>query len=231
MTNTGHWNKQRYSQMWYYLFCEKALNILSSSVTQSHMKNWNSHSFCYKSVTKWLYKLTWKWPCSSCLKFNFTTSRKDDWQSCLNTHINLPCVQESLIRACYSAYTCPSILEAYFVVLLWAWIFFSPSQLWEYNCYTFRQISGKTLKVYQFSSNVCCLSSSTHWTKPEHRQTNICILLTKSRLLATFKPLPGNFPVYMEAGAIAFPLAAGSFRTPALVETMQSIILHALDFS
>lgn len=141
MTNTGHWNKQRYSQLWYYLFCEKALNILLFSVTQSHMKNWNSHSFCYKSVMKWLYKLTWKWPYSSCLKFNFTTSRKDDWQSCLNTHINLPCVQESLIRTCYSAYTCPGILEANFVVLLWAWIFFSPV-----NCGNTTAIpSGKSL--------------------------------------------------------------------------------------
>ena len=35
----------------------------------------------------------------------------------------------------------------------------------------------------------------------------------------------------METRATAFPLAAANFRTPALVDTMQSITLHALEFS
>lgn len=109
--------------------------------------------------------------------------------------------------------------------------FFSLVNCGNKTAIPFRQICGKTQKDYQFSSNVCCFSGSIYWIKPKPRQTNICSLLTKSRLLATFKSLPGILSVQMETGATAFPLAAASFRTPSLVETMQSVTLRALDFS
>lgn len=74
---------------------------------------------------------------------------------------------------------------------------FFPSYLWEWNCYTSRQICSKMLKEYQFSRKVYFFSSSKHRIKWELKQTNTFNLLTKSRLIVAFKPLPGNFPVRM----------------------------------
>lgn len=153
MTETGHWNKQKCSQMYYYLFCARALNIVI--LCHTFMDEKVKQPQCYEIALQANLKVDMCF----CPRVNFTTSREDDWQSCLNTHISLPGKQECLSRTWHFAYTCPAILEAYFVVLFLCLHFFFFLFLLNYGNKTAIP-SGKS--VVRRSTNVWCFSNPRH---------------------------------------------------------------------